>query len=70
MSRYLTTPSNEIEAQIVLGVLGEAGIIAWESNSLGGPAGSGGPRDVYVEDQELERARQVLAAARDVDGGG
>jgi hypothetical protein len=67
MSRHLTTASNEIEAELVLGIVRGAGIGAWESNSLGGRAGSSGPRDIYVSDTDLERARQVLQAAQDVD---
>jgi hypothetical protein len=67
LSRHLTTASNEFEADIVLSRLRDAGISAWESNSLGGRPGSAGPRDVYVEDADLERARQALAAAQDVD---
>jgi hypothetical protein len=67
VSRYLTTANNELEAQIILARLREAGLSAWESNSLGGRAGSGGPRDVYVEDADLERARAVLREVQDVD---
>jgi hypothetical protein len=47
--------------------LEEAGVHAWESNSLGGPAGSAGPRDIYVRDADLDRAMQVLKEAEDVD---
>jgi hypothetical protein len=63
----VTTASNEFEADIILGRLEEAGIHAWESNSLGGPAGSAGPRDIYVEDAEVEKAKEALRQAQDVD---
>ena len=67
MARHLTTASNEFEADIILSRLDEAGIHAWESNSLGGPAGSAGPRDVYVDDDvDLERAKDVLREAQNV----
>jgi hypothetical protein len=69
MPRHLTTPRNEIEADIILSRLREAGISGWESNSLGGPQGSAGPRDIYVDDADVERAREVLRAAQDVDEG-
>jgi hypothetical protein len=67
MSRHLTTASNELEAEIVISRLREAGIGAWESNNLGGRPGSAGARDIYVEDTSLERAQQILAAAQDFD---
>lgn len=67
MSRYLTTGGNEIEAEIILSRLKEAGINAWESNSLGGRPGSGGPRDIYVDGADLARAHETLQAAQDVD---
>lgn len=67
MSRHLTTPINELEADIILARLKEADINAWESNSLGGPQGSAGPRDIYVDDTDLERAREVLREAQNVD---
>ena len=66
MARHLTTASNELEAEIILARLGEAGIHAWESNSLGGRPGSAGPRDVYVEHEDLERAREALREAQNV----
>jgi hypothetical protein len=67
MSRHLTTTSNEVEAEIVLSVVRAAGISAWQSNDLGGRPGYGGPRDIYVEDADLERAQQALKDAQDVD---
>jgi putative signal transducing protein len=66
VSRHLTTASNEFEADIVLSRLTEAGIHGWESNSLGGRPGSAGPRDIYVDDPDLERAMAVLKEAQDV----
>jgi hypothetical protein len=67
VSRHLTTASNELEADIILSRLTEAGVRAWESNSLGGRPGSAGPRDIYVDDADLERAMQALKEAEDVD---
>lgn len=67
MSHHLTTPNNEFEATIILTRLREAGISGWESNSLGGRAGSAGPRDIYVDDADAGRAEAALSAARDVD---
>lgn len=69
MSRWLTTGANEIEADIILTRLGEAGIPAWESNSLGGRPGSAGPRDIYVDDANIEHARETLRGVQDVDEG-
>jgi hypothetical protein len=67
VAHTLTTASNELEADIILSRLEEAGIHGWESNSLGGRPGSVGPRDIYVDDAELEQARRVLKEAQEVD---
>jgi len=67
VSRYLTTGSNEIEADIIVGRLSEAGIVAWQQGALGGRPGYAGARDVYVEEVDLEAAREALKAAQDVD---
>jgi Putative prokaryotic signal transducing protein len=67
MSAYLTTGSNELEADIILSRLAEAGINAWQQGTLGGRPGYAGARDVYVQDADLEPARKALKAAQDVD---
>jgi hypothetical protein len=67
MSKYLTTGSNEIEADIIMSRLSEAGIHAWQQGALGGRPGYAGPRDIYVEEADLEAARDALRAAQDVD---
>jgi Putative prokaryotic signal transducing protein len=66
LSPYLTTGHNEIEADIIMSRLSEAGIAAWQQG-LGGEPGYSGARDVYVGDADLEAAREVLADAKDVD---
>jgi len=67
MSKYLTTASNELESEIILSHLSQVEINAWESNSLGGRPGSAGPRDIYVDEGDFERARESLSAAQHVD---
>lgn len=61
------TASGEFEADIIRERLAEAGIGALIEGE-GNPRRIGaGPTDSYVEDSELERAREVLAAAQDID---
>lgn len=67
VSRHLTTGSNEIEADIIVSRLSEAGIHAWQQGTLGGRPGYAGARDIYVEEADLEAAREALKAAQDVD---
>jgi hypothetical protein len=64
MNRCLTTVGNEQEARIVLAHLADARIHAWPS---GPPLTEGvATRDIYVEDVDLDRARQVLKEAESV----
>jgi hypothetical protein len=63
VSSYLTTASNEFEAQIIAERLEEAGISAIQKSPLGPRWGDGGRRDLYVEDRDLARARQTLKDA-------
>ena len=64
--RIVATANNEFEAELISGLLTEAGI---ESNmelantgigAMGGRFGGGGARDIYVRAEDLERAKQVL----------
>ena len=64
--RIVATATNEFEAELISGLLTEAGI---ESNmelantgigAMGGRFGGGGARDIYVRAEDLERAKQVL----------
>jgi hypothetical protein len=54
--------SNEPEAVLIRGVLGQAGIPCILSGDLPG-FGAAGPRDVYVEQEHVERARAALDEA-------
>jgi Putative prokaryotic signal transducing protein len=61
--RVLTTAGNEFEADMVCGLLSEAGIRAMQQLSntgVAGRVGGGGARDIYVEERDLERAREIL----------
>jgi hypothetical protein len=64
--RVLTTTTNEFEADLVCGLLSDAGIQAMQqltNTGIGGRVGGGGARDVYVEERDLERAREILKDA-------
>lgn len=59
----LTTVNNDLEATVVAGRLSEAGIHAMiQPSNRGGTWNPAGARDVYVAEQDLERAREVLKA--------
>ena len=63
----VTSVSSEPEAALVSTRLSEAGIQAISQRSIGGPEwGVSGARDVYVDEQDLVRAREVLKADEDV----
>jgi hypothetical protein len=68
MSRYLTSVSNAFEAEMVLGRLADAGIHAAQQGTLvlGQPGGTAGAQDIYVEDEDIDRAREALRVAESV----
>jgi hypothetical protein len=70
MARWLTTASSEFEAQMISDRLGDAGVQVLIEGA-GSPRPSGGPRDIYVDDGDFERAHEALRSARgedDADG--
>ncbi len=61
--KIVTTVSNEFEAQMVVGLLSEAGIHSMQElggSGVAGRIGGGGARDVYVAEEDFDRARKVL----------
>jgi len=67
----VATAANEFEAEMLCGVLSEAGIessMELANTAIGGRFGGGGARDIYVRHEDLERAREALSAAEDPDG--
>jgi hypothetical protein len=60
VSAYLTTASNEFETNMILDRLAAAGVRAVHQGTLGPTGGSGGARDIYVEEPDLVRAREAL----------
>jgi hypothetical protein len=61
--KVVTSVSSEPEAELVSARLSEAGIQVISRRSIGGPEwGVSGARDVYVEEHDLDRAREVLRA--------
>jgi len=65
--KVVTSVRSEPEAALVSARLSEAGIQAISQRSIGGPEwGVSGARDVYVEEQDLVRAREVLKADQGV----
>jgi peptidoglycan/xylan/chitin deacetylase (PgdA/CDA1 family) len=65
--RWLTT-AHGFEAQLIRDRLAEAGI-AVALQGVGGweRSAAAGPHDIYVEDADLERAREALREARGED---
>jgi Putative prokaryotic signal transducing protein len=69
--KIVATAANEFEAELISGLLTEAGI---ESNmelantgigAMGGRFGGGGARDIYVRAEDLERAKEALSEQQD-----
>lgn len=59
--------SSGAEADLMCQRLAEAGIKATSQRAIGGPEwGTSGSQYVYVEKQQLERAREILAAPSDI----
>jgi hypothetical protein len=61
--KAVTAVANEAEAQLVLDLLAGAGIQAILQRTIGSVEwGSSGARDVLVDEADLDRARELLAA--------
>ena len=59
----VTSVSSEPEAALISARLSEAGIQAISQRSIGGPEwGVSGARDIYVDERDLVRARELLKA--------
>ena len=59
--RIVTTVTNEAEAEMVAERLSEAGIRHMSRTASGGiRLGAAAARDVFVEERDLDRAREVL----------
>jgi len=67
--RIVATAANEFEAELISGVLTEAGIestMELANTGIGGRVGGGGgARDIYVRPEDLERANEVLSETQD-----
>jgi hypothetical protein len=61
--KILTSVTSEPEAELVVERLSAAGISAIAQRSIGGPEwGYSGARDVFVGEDDLQRAHEVLAS--------
>jgi len=61
--KFVTTVGNEAEAEMVAESLSEAGIRSMaQLNSAGIRLGAAAARDIYVDEQDHERALEVLDA--------
>jgi Putative prokaryotic signal transducing protein len=72
MLRVVASAANEPEADLISARLREAGIEALVRRSASAALphfGSGGARDVYVRQEDLERAARLLQAPRFGDEG-
>lgn len=66
--RIVATAANEFEAELISGVLTEAGIestMELSNTGMGGRFGGGGARDIYVRAEDVERAKEALKGAED-----
>jgi hypothetical protein len=65
VNRVVATTSGEAEAEMICARLSDAGIPALYKRNIGADLpqfGGRGARDVYVEEHDLARARELLAA--------
>lgn len=61
--KVIATAANDAEAGLLVARLAEAGISAITQRTLGGPEwGISGARYVYVEEGDVERAKELLGA--------
>jgi hypothetical protein len=61
--KIVTSVASEPEAEMVVERLQAAGISAVSQRTIGGPQwGFSGARDVFVGEEDLERARELLAS--------
>jgi len=66
--KVVATAANEFEAELISGALSEAGIestMELANTGIGGRFGGGGARDIYVREEDLERAREALKGVED-----
>ena len=63
MMRLLTSAPNEFVADMICQRLMEGGVQVLPVGTSARPASLGGGRDIYVEDADLERAREILRDA-------
>jgi Putative prokaryotic signal transducing protein len=66
--KILMSAANEFEADIVVGLLHDAGIESFQrlgGAGVAGRVGGGGSRDVLVAEPDFERAREVLDSAQE-----
>jgi Putative prokaryotic signal transducing protein len=66
--KFLMSAANEFEADIVVGLLTDAGIESFQrlgGSGVAGRIGGGGSRDVLVAEPDFERAREVLDSAEE-----
>jgi len=70
--KIVATAANEFEAELISGVLTEAGIestMELANTGMGGRFGGGGARDIYVRSEDVERANQLLSETQDPGDG-
>ena len=63
--KIVATAANEFEAEMICGVLSEAGIESSQELSntgAGGRFGGGGARDIYVREDDFDRAKEAVSA--------
>lgn len=69
--KIVATAANEFEAELISGVLTEAGIestMELANTGMGGRFGGGGARDIYVRNEDFERANELLSETQDPGG--
>lgn len=66
--QVLKTVENEFEADLIVGLLADAGIRSMQrlgGSGVAGRIGGGGARDICVAEDDLDRAHEVLDSSAD-----
>ncbi len=66
-ARWLASAPNDVAADIICARLAEGGVHPRLVGSDPHTTVVLGPRDIYVDEEELDRALEILRAAEDVD---
>ena len=66
MRKWLINAPNEFTAEMICQRLAEGGVRPLSVGTTAKPTSMAGGRDIYVDDRDFDRAREILRAAETV----